>query len=78
MPNGGNGANVSRSDLWREIEGDMRALFGDVCQFEIEEYGDYIEVHLKPNEAIEQLESKHDDLRIVPFNSCKMTIRRDE
>lgn len=56
----------------------VEAIFGDSCKFEIDEYSEYIELHLKPINAVKQLESKHDDLRIVPFNNCTMTIRRDK
>lgn len=50
----------------------MRATFGDSFEFEIEEYNEHLQVHLKPNDAVEMLEVKHDDLQIVPFNGFKM------
>lgn len=72
------GESPTRSELWNEIAEDVRTTFGDAFDFEIEEYGEYIEVHLKPGDAVQELEARHDDLRIVPFNTCKMTIRRDK
>lgn len=78
MTNQGEETDSSGAVQWSEIEDDVREVFGDSFEFEIEEYGEYIEVHLKPGSAVEELEAIHDDLRIVPFNTCKMTIRRDE
>lgn len=55
----------------------MRAIYGDAVEFEIEDYGDYIEVHLHAVDAVEQLEAEHDDPQFIPFNSGRMMVRRD-
>lgn len=78
MSNNGEAVGGSEPIHWADIEDDVREIFGDSFEFEIEDYGDYIEVHIKPGSAVEELEEKHSDLRIVPFNTCKMTIRQDD
>lgn len=76
--NSGTGNDNATPHLWSKIKDDVRATFGDSFAFEIEEYSEHIEVHLKPNDAVQRLEARHEDLQIVPFNSCKMTIRREK
>lgn len=77
MSTGGTTELDGDSDIWVEIEDDVRAAFGEGVDFEIEDYGEYIEVRILPNGAVDDLAAEHSDLLFVPFNAGRMTIRRE-
>ena len=68
----------SAGDLWTEVQTDVESLFGDDVDVTAREYGDYLDVRVLPNGAVEKLEDEHDDLRVVPYNACQMTIRKEK
>ena len=68
----------SAGDLWTEVRTDVESLFGDEVDVTAREYGDYVDVRVLPNGAVEKLEDEHDDLRVVPYNACQMTIRKEK
>jgi hypothetical protein len=66
------------SELWNEIGEDIKALFGDDIDVTVKEYSNHIEIRIVPNGAVAELEAEHDDLTVVPYNACKMTIRKED
>ena len=52
-------------------------MFSDV-DVTVKDYTDYIDVQIVPNGAVDELEAGHDDLNVVPYNACQMTIRKAE
>ena len=77
-PDGEEGLEGSVGDLWTEVQPDVESLFGDDVNVTVREYDDYVDVRVLPNGAVEKLEDEHDDLRVVPYNACQMTIRKEE
>lgn len=71
-----NVADGVSSDLWTEIESDVTALFGDDVDIRVDEFEDHIDVRIMPNGAVSKLEKEHEDLTIVPYNACQMTVRK--
>jgi len=59
------GQQVS-SALWEAISEDVEALFGDDVAVTMKEYESHLNVRIVPNGAVEELEAKHEDLKIVP------------
>jgi len=66
------------SKLWEEIGDDVTAMFGDDVDVIVKEYSNHINVRIVPNGAVAELEAKHEDLTVVPYNACQMTIRRED
>ena len=77
-PDGEEGLERPVGDLWTEVQTDVESLFGDDVNVTVREYDDYVDVRVLPNGAVEKLEDEHDDLRVVPYNACQMTIRKEE
>ena len=66
------------SELWEEIGDDVTAMFGDDVDVTVKDYSDYIDVRIVPNGAVDELEAEHENLTVVPYNACQMTIRKDD
>ena len=65
------------SELWDEIEADVKSIFGDDIDIRVDEFEGHVDVRIMPNEAVSEIEAAHDDLEIVPYNACKMTVRKE-
>lgn len=65
------------SKLWEEVRTDVGELFGESVEFTVAEYGDHVDVRVMPGDAIQDVEAEH-DVRIVPYNALRMTIRMAE
>lgn len=65
-------------ELWTEIQDDVTDAFGSDVEVTVKEYEDHLDVRIMPNGAVSALEAEHEDLTIVPYNACQMTIRKDE
>ena len=74
---GGDDDEEQSSELWEEIGDDVTAMFGDDVDVTVKDYSNHIDVRIVPNGAVDELEAEHDDLNIVPYNACQMTIRKD-
>jgi citrate lyase gamma subunit len=70
--------DIDASTLWSEIESDVQALFGDDIDVTVREYDEYVDVRILPNGAVDALEAQHEELTIVPYNACQMTIRKQQ
>jgi hypothetical protein len=66
------------SDLWPAIEEDVTSTFGEDVDVTVTEYDDHLDVRIMPNGAVEEIEAEHEDLTVVPYNACQMTIRTDD
>lgn len=64
-------------ELWTKIQDDVTEVFGDDADVTVTEYENHLDVRVMPNRAVSQLEAEHEDLTIVPYNACQMTIRKD-
>ena len=65
------------SELWNEVRSDVEALFGSGVEFTVYEYDDHLDVRVMPNGAVTDVEEAH-DVRLVPYNACRLTIRKDQ
>ena len=65
-------------DLWPAIEEDVTSRFGEDVEVTVTEYDDHLDVRIMPNGAVEEIEAEHEDLTVVPYNACQMTIRTEE
>ena len=66
------------STLWEEIGDDVEALFGDDVAVTVRNHETHLDVRIVPNRAVEKLEAEYEDLKIVPYNACQMTIRKED
>ena len=66
------------SELWNEIGEDVKTLFGEDVDVTVNDYSNHIDVRIVPNDAVAELEAEHEDLTVVPYNACQMTIRKDD
>jgi len=66
------------SELWNEICEEVKALFGEDVDVTVKDYSNHIDVRIVPNDAVAELEAEHEDLTVVPYNACQMTIRKDD
>lgn len=69
------GQQVS-SALWEAISEDVEALSGDDVAVTVTEHDGHLDVRIVPNEAVEEQETKHEDLTVVLYNACQMTIQK--
>ena len=65
-------------DLWPAIEEDVTSRFGEDVEVTVTEYDDHLDVRIMPNGAVEAIEAEHEDLTVVPYNACQMTIRTED
>jgi hypothetical protein len=72
------GDEEQSSELWEEIGDDVTAMFGDDVDVTVKDYSNHIDVRIVPNGAVDELEAEHEDLTVVPYNACQMTIRKDD
>ena len=73
-----NDGDSDAATLWNEIESDVEALFGDDVDVTVREYDEYVDVRILPNGAVDALQAQHEELTIVPYNACQMTIRKEQ
>lgn len=66
------------TDLWTDIEDDVRSLFGEDVEVTVREYSDHLDVRIMPDDAVASLEAEHDGLNCVPYNAFQMTVRPEE
>ena len=71
-----NGGQQVSSALWEVISEDIEALFADDVAVTVTEHDSHLDVRDVPNGAVEEQETKHEDLTVVPYNACQMTIRK--
>lgn len=69
------GAEEAHPALWENVREDVEELFGDNVDITIEDYGNHLDVRVIPNGEVSEIASKH-DVEIVPYNACRMTIRK--
>jgi hypothetical protein len=66
------------SALWEDISDDVKALFGDNVDISVKDYDNHLDVRIVPNGAVEELKAEHEDLTVVPYNACHLTIRKEK
>jgi hypothetical protein len=66
------------SALWEDVSDDVEALFGDDVDITVKDYDNHLDVRIVPNGAVEKLEAEHENLTVVPYNACQMTIRKEK
>ena len=65
------------SELWNEVGKDVKALFGEDVDVTVKDYSNHIDVRIVPNGAVAELEDEHEELTVVPYNACQLTIRKE-
>ena len=58
------------SALWEDVSDDV-----DIT---VKDYDNHLDVRIVPNGAVEKLEAEHENLTVVPYNACQMTIRKEK
>lgn len=70
-------AGTESTELWKEIEADVRETFGEDANVTIYDATDHLDVRILPASIKNAIESNDDDLEVVPYNAFRMTVRRD-
>ena len=64
------------SQLWDEIEADVREAFGEDAEMTAYEASNHLDIRILPQSVKTDLEAKHEDLEVVPYTAFRMTVRR--
>jgi hypothetical protein len=66
------------SALWEAISEDVKALLGDDVAVTVTEHDSHLDVRIIPNGAVEEQETKYEDLTVVSYNACQVAIRKED